>query len=167
MDRLATLELDAFPRRVTLMAVAAFAVLLVDVITKTVVVELDPNGLVFHVSGREPFGLGASLILVAAAGSVLACVLPVSAVAVAAGLALGGALGNLASRHLWSGFGGSPDFIRFADGSKGNLADLAIAAGVSGMLIGTVVWLVWKTFGTGRNGGGAESGGQSSSSSPS
>src|SRR5215210_6775017 len=151
MDRLATLELDAFPRRVTLMAVAAFAVLLVDVITKTVVVELDPNGLLFHVSGREPFGLGASLILVAAAGSVLACVLPVSAVAVAAGLA----------------FGGAPDFIRFADGSKGNLADVAIAAGVSGMLIGTVVWLVWKTFGTGRNGGGAESGGQSSSSSPS
>lgn len=150
MTRLPTLELHALPRRIGLMAVTALTVVFVDLLSKAVVVEFEPDALLFNASDRTRFGLGTGLIAVAAASSVLACVIPHRFVAVGAGLALGGSLGNLSSRQLWSALGGSPDFIRFADGSTGNLADLSIVAGVAAMLLGTIAWLLWKTFGAGR-----------------
>ena len=150
MDRLATLELADFPQRVSVMVLAAFSAVFVDLVSKTIVVELWPDVLLFNVSDRMPFGLAAGILL-AAACSVLACVLPVRLVAVGAGLALGGAVGNLSSRHWWGELGGSPDFIRFSDGSTGNLADLSIMAGAMFMLISIVAWLAWTTFGTPRN----------------
>ena len=146
-SRFATLELDAFPQRLSVMVLAAFSALFVDLVSKTVVVELWPDALLFNVSDRMPFGLAAGIVI-AFASSVLACVLPVRLVAVGAGLALGGSIGNLASRHHWGELGGSPDFIRFTDGSTGNFADLSIAAGAMFMLISIVAWLAWTAFGT-------------------
>jgi Signal peptidase (SPase) II len=150
VSRFATLELDDFRWRVSLMTLATFSALLVDFVSKTIVVEIGPDTLLFNVSERTPFGLGTELIVIAAASSVLACVLPVRMIAIGAGLALGGSLGNLTSRHWWSDLGGSPDFIRFADGSTGNVADLSIAAGAGGMLLGAIAWLVWTTVREGR-----------------
>jgi hypothetical protein len=144
VNSLATLELGRFPHRASVMAAAALAALTIDFATKRIAVALEPDSLLFHVSDRDPFGLGAALILVAAATSFLACVVPAPLVAVAAGVALGGGLGNLASREWWSERGGSPDFIRFADGSTGNLADLFIVAGLMTMLLGIVIWLAWS-----------------------
>ena len=140
MDRLATLELDRFPQRVTLMMAASLSILFADFVSKTIAVELWPSTLLFNVSDRAPFGVAGGLALIAAS-SVLACMLPVRLVAVGAGLGLGGSLGNLASRRWWEDFGGAPDFIRFADGSTGNVADLAIVAGVGCILLSTVAWL--------------------------
>jgi hypothetical protein len=146
MTRLATLELDAFPQRVMLMVAASLSALFFDLVSKTIAVAIWPDALLFNVSAAEPFGLGAGLIVVAALSSLLACVLPVRLVAVGAGLALGGSVGNLASRHWWADLGGSPDFIRFADGSTGNLADLSIAAGAAFMLLSTIAWLAWMVI---------------------
>ena len=149
MSRFATFELDHFGRRVTLMVAAALSVLLVDFVSKTVAVELSPDALLFNVSDRMPFGLAAGLVIVGAS-SLLACVLPIRLVAVGAGLALGGSLANLASRHWWADFGGAPDFIRFADGSTGNVADLSIVAGILFMSLSSVTWLAVTTFATAR-----------------
>jgi lipoprotein signal peptidase len=146
MNRLATLELDDFPQRVSVMILAAFSVFFVDLVSKTIAVEVAPDDLLFNVSTRSLFGLGAGAIVIAALSSLLACVLPIRLVAVGAGLALGGAVGNLTSRHHWGELGGSPDFIRFSDGSIGNLADLSIAAGAMFMVLSIVVWLAWTTF---------------------
>ena len=147
MSRFATLELDSFWWRASLMTLAACSALLVDLISKTVAVAIWPDALLFNVSEGSFLGPGAGVIVIAALCSLLACVLPVRLVAVGAGLALGGSLGNLTSRHWWSDLGGSPDFIRFSDGTTGNVADLAIAAGAGFMLLSTIVWLFWTTFG--------------------
>ena len=147
----ATLELERFPRRALLMAAAALAAFLVDFVSKELAVALEPDTLLFHVSDRDPFGLGAALILVVAAMSLLACVVPSRIVAIGAGAALGGALGNRMSREWWSSHGGSPDFIRFGDGSTGNVADLFIAFGLGAMLLGIAAWLLWSVLSRGRN----------------
>jgi hypothetical protein len=146
--RFATLELDDYPQRVLLMVLAAFSALFVDFVSKTIAVAVWPDDLLFNVSTQSLFGLGTGMIAVAALSSLLACVLPVRLVAVGAGLALGGSVGNLTSRHWWGELGGSPDFIRFTDGSTGNFADLSIGAGAAFMLLSTVAWLAWTTFGT-------------------
>ena len=151
MSRFETLELERFPQRAVVMAVAALVAFAVDFVTKEIAVAVEPDSLLFHVSDLEPFGLGATLIFVAASTSLLACVVPARLVAVGAGVALGGGIGNLTSRHWWSARGGSPDFIPFSDGSTGNVADLFIGLGVGTMLIGTVVWLGW-TVATHRSG---------------
>jgi Signal peptidase (SPase) II len=143
VSRFPTLELERFPSRALLMAIAASTALAVDFVTKELAVALDPSTLLFNVSDRTPFGLGGTLILVAAATSLLACVVPARIVAVGAGVALGGGLGNLTSRYWWDARGGSPDFIPFGDGSTGNVADLFIGVGLGAMLIGTVAWLGW------------------------
>src|SRR5688572_7122110 len=110
MSRFATLDLPGFPYRAFLMAAAALVALAVDFASKEVVVALEPSTLLFHVSERDAYGLGAGAILLAAFGSLLMCVLPLRPIAIGAGAALGGALGNLASRHWWGHRGGSPDF---------------------------------------------------------
>ena len=143
MRGLETLKLERFPYRAFLMASAALAAFALDFVTKTIAVAVAPSTLLFNVSNLSPFGLGGSLILVAAATSLMACVLPPRAVAVGAGVALGGGLGNLVSRNWWSERGGSPDFIRLPDGSTANVADLFIATGLATMLAGSVVWLGW------------------------
>ena len=142
MSRFATLDLPGFPSRASLMATAAVMALVVDFVSKEIVVALDPQTLLFHVSDRDVYGLGTGAILVAALSSLLVCVLPLRVIAVGAGVALGGAVGNLTSRHWWGQRGGSPDFIPFADGSTGNVADLFIALGALTMLFGAVAWLV-------------------------
>jgi lipoprotein signal peptidase len=146
MQRLASFDLPGLPARVVLMALAALVVLCIDWVTKHVAVSLQPATLVYHVSERGWAQFGSPVILVAAACSLLACVLPLRVVAVGAGAALGGALGNLTSRHWWSSLGGSPDFIPFADGSVGNLADVFIALGVATMLAGSTAWMLWSTL---------------------
>jgi hypothetical protein len=146
VSRFATLELDDFPQRVTLMVLATLSALFVDLVSKTIAVAVWPDALLFNVSDRSLFGPGAGVIVISALSSLLACVLPVRLVAVGAGLALGGSVGNLTSRYWWGELGGSPDFIRFSDGSTGNLADLSIAAGALFMLLSTVAWLAWTTF---------------------
>lgn len=142
VSRFATLDLPGFPYRASLMATAAVVALAVDFVSKEIVVALDLETLLFNVSDRDVFGLGASAILLAAVSSLLVCVLPLRVIALGAGVALGGALGNLTSRHWWDERGGSPDFIPFADGSTGNIADLFIAFGAFTMLFGTIAWLV-------------------------
>ena len=146
MTRFETLELERFPRRAFVMAAAALAALLVDFVSKEIAVALEPDSLLFHVSDRDPFGLGAALIFVVATMSLLACVVPARIVVLGAGAALGGAVGNLTSRQWWSARGGSPDFIRFGDGSTGNVADLFIALGLATMLIGIAAWLGWTVL---------------------
>ena len=143
MSRFETLELARFPHRAVVMAAAALVAFAVDFVSKEIAVALEPDSLLFHVSDRDPFGLGAALILVVVSMSLLACVVPARIVALGAGVALGGALGNQMSRYWWSSHGGSPDFIRFGDGSTGNVADVFIAAGLGVMLLGSVVWLLW------------------------
>jgi signal peptidase II len=143
MGSLATLELGAYRQRVNLMAAAALVAIVVDFFSKTTAIALMPDGLLFNVSTSAPLDLGSSLILVAGLSSLLACVLPTRAVAIGAGVALGGAVGNLTSRYLWADQGGSPDFIPFGDGSTGNLADVCILVGALAMLLGAVVWLGW------------------------
>ena len=132
------------------MAVAALGALAVDFASKKVAVAVDPQTLLFNVSERDVFGLGTGAILLAGLCSVLMCVLPLRLIAVGAGIALGGALGNLASRYWWEHQGGSPDFIPFADGSTGNVADLFIAFGALTMLFATVAWLAWTLVLAGR-----------------
>jgi lipoprotein signal peptidase len=146
MNRFATLELDAYPRRATLMAAAAAIALLIDLVSKHVAVALEPSTLLFSVSSRTPFGLESGVIFVAAASSLVACIVPARIVVVGAGVALGGALANLTSRHVWRMEGGTPDFIRFGDGSTGNVADLFIASGVAAMVFGASGWLAWTAF---------------------
>lgn len=143
MRGLETLELERFPHRAFLMASAALAAFALDFFTKTIAVAVAPSTLLFNVSNLTPFGLGANLIFVAAATSLMACILPPRLIAVGAGVALGGGLGNLASRNWWSERGGSPDFIPLADGSTANAADLFIAIGLATTLVGSVVWLGW------------------------
>ena len=143
MSRFETLELARFPHRAVVMAAAALVAFFVDFVSKEIAVAVKPDSLLFHVSDRDPFGLGAALILVVVSMSLLACVVPARIVGLGAGVALGGALGNHMSRYWWSSHGGSPDFIRFGDGSTGNVADVFIAAGLGTMLLGSVVWLVW------------------------
>jgi hypothetical protein len=142
VSRFATLDLPGFPYRASLMAAAAVMALAVDFVSKEIVVALDPGTLLFNVSDRDVYGLGTAAILVAASSSLLVCLLPMRVIAIGGGVALGGALGNLTSRHWWEQRGGSPDFIPFADGSTGNIADLFIAFGAFTMLIGVVAWLV-------------------------
>ena len=142
MSRFATLDLPGFPYRAALMGSAAVLALAIDFVSKEIVVALDPHTLLFNVSDRDAFGLGAGAILLAASSSLLVCLLPLRVIAIGGGVALGGALGNLTSRHWWEHHGGSPDFIPFADGSTGNVADLFIALGAVTMLVGIVAWLV-------------------------
>jgi lipoprotein signal peptidase len=142
VSRFATLDLPGFPYRALIMASAAVLALAIDFVSKEIVVALDLETLLFNVSDRNVFGLGAGAILLAAGSSLLMCVLPLRVIAVGAGAALVGALGNLTSRHWWEQRGGSPDFIPFADGSTGNIADLFIALGAFTMLFGIVAWLV-------------------------
>ena len=150
MNRFPTLRLDRFRWRVSLMVLVACSAFLVDLVSKTVAVELSPDALLFNVSDRMPFGFAAGLVIVVGT-SLLMCVLPVRLVAVGAGLALGGSLGNISSRHWWSELGGSPDFIRFTDGSTGNLADVSIAAGAMFMVLSTIAWLAWTAFAPARD----------------
>ena len=146
MTRFETLELERFPKRALVMAAAALAAFSVDFLSKHIAVSLEPDTLLFHMSDRDPFGVGAALILVVATMSVLASVVPARTVVLGAGGALGGAVGNLVSREWWSARGGSPDFIRFGDGSTGNVADLFIGVGIAAMLIGIAVWLALTTL---------------------
>ena len=142
MARLPTLALADYPQRATLMAAAAFAALVVDFVSKEIAVALNPDVVLFNWVSAAFFSPDASRIVVAAGSSLLACVLPVRAVAAGAGVALGGALGNLASRaRWWDEYGGTPDFIPFGDGSIGNVADIFIVAGSAAMLIGVLGWL--------------------------
>jgi hypothetical protein len=146
VGRFPTLELDGYGRRAAIMATTAPIAMLVDFGSKSVAVALGPRTLLFNVSTHSPAGLGEGLIVVLAACSLLACVLPVRVVALGAGVALGGALGNLMSRHLWATAGGSPDFIPFADGSTGNVADLFVSLGAIAMLLGAVLWVALTAF---------------------
>jgi ABC-type enterobactin transport system permease subunit len=143
-----TLKLDSYLQRALLMGAAAFAALIIDFGTKHALVALEPQTLLFNVSDRSPFGLGSSLIFVLVACTLGACVLPARFIALAAGVALGGALGNLTSRYWWSDRGGSPDFIRFGDGSTGNVADLFIFFGGLATFFGALVWLIWTILGS-------------------
>jgi hypothetical protein len=142
MNSFPTLRLIDYPRRAGMMAAVAVGALTVDFASKHLAVALEPHALLFHVSPLAHVGLGEGLILVAVAVSLLACVLPFRLVAIGAGAALGGALGNLVSRHWWEARGGTPDFIRFADGSIGNVADLFIVGGAGMMVLAAVAWLV-------------------------
>jgi lipoprotein signal peptidase len=147
VERFPTLELAWYPRRVLLMALASLVVLVVDLASKAAVVALEPSALLFNVSQRSPFGLGDDLIVVLVGISLAACVLPTRAVALGAGLALGGALGNVTSRHWWASRGGSPDFIPFADGSSGNLADIVIVVGGLLAVGAAVTWTLLRARG--------------------
>jgi hypothetical protein len=142
MRHLQTLDVPGYPRRAALMAAMATLAILVDFVSKEIAVAVEPEALIFNVLGRMFTSPAAILVLVPAACSLLACVLPARTAAVGAGLALGGALGNLASRpRWWDSHGGTPDFIPFADGSTGNVADLFIVGGIVTMLAGVLVWL--------------------------
>jgi len=149
VGRLATLELDRYPRRALVMAAAAVAALTFDVATKAVAVAIEPETLIFNPVHRSFAGLETGLIAVVAACSLLACVLPARVVALGAGAAFGGAVGNLASRHVWEASGGTPDFIRFVDGSTGNFADLFIVTGGLAMALGALLWAALSAAGVG------------------
>src|SRR4051812_46637811 len=86
-DRLATLELDRYRRRTALMLGAVTAALVIDLVSKSIAVRLEPRTLLFHVSDHAPFGLHGSLIFVLVATSLAACVLPGRVVALGAGIA--------------------------------------------------------------------------------
>ena len=111
------------------------ALFFVDLVSKTVAVELWPDALLFNVSDRMPFGLAAGLVHRGVRARCSRACCRSGSSRSAPGLALGGSLGNLGSRHWWGELGGTPDFIRFADGSTGNLADLSIAAGAMFMVL--------------------------------
>ena len=142
MNRLPTLELAQFPRRAGLMAAAASVALAIDFVSKEIAVALNPDTLLFNWVDALFNSPSAGMIFIAAACSLLACVLPARAVVLGAGAAFGGAMGNLTSRaRWWDTHGGTPDFIRFGDGSTGNVADIFIAVGLALMLLGVLAWL--------------------------
>ena len=130
VTRFETLELERFPRRALFMAAAALAAFSVDFVSKHIAVSLEPDTLLFHVSDRDPFGVGAALILVVATMSLLASVVPARIVVLGAGAALGGAVGNLIDRIR---MGEVVDFLDFKliNYPIFNVADAAIVIGVA------------------------------------
>jgi lipoprotein signal peptidase len=149
VERFGTFNLASYPHRAFVMLAAMALVFCVDFAAKSVAIGVSPSTLLFHTSTHAAFGQTGRALLVLAWCSLLACVLPSTVIAVGAGVALGGAVGNLASRYLWARQGGSPDFIPFGDGSTGNLADVSIMVGGAVMVLGSVVWLV-RTLSTRR-----------------
>jgi hypothetical protein len=153
VERFETFELGWYGRRAVLMAAAALTALALDLCSKAVAVAYGPSTLLFNVNDRSPFGLDEGLIVVLLACSLLVCVLPVRIVAVSAGVAFGGAVGNLTSRWWWASDGGSPDFIPFADGSTGNVADILVFVGALAMLLGALLWVAATALHRRRAGG--------------
>src|SRR5689334_10160094 len=136
LERFVTFDLPSYPRRASVLLAATLLAVCSDFAAKSVAVGLSPSTLLFHTSTHSAFAHSAMWILILGGCSLLACVLPSRVIAIGAGVALGGAIGNLASRYLWASQGGSPDFIPFGDGSIGNLADLSIMVGAAVMLLG-------------------------------
>ena len=141
----------ARPRRTALLAAVAVVVLVLDVVTKVLVVaelegrrtlELLGGQLLIRVSRNSgaafSFAEGATLLFTAVAIAVIVVILRVSrrlrsaGWAVALGLLLGGASGNLVDRLLRSpgpGRGAVVDFIDFQVWPSFNVADSAIVTG--------------------------------------
>jgi signal peptidase (SPase) II len=114
-----------------LVAVPVFAI---DQASKLVAAAVHPDN---YVLNSTSISIWWDLAAVAVAAAVL--LVPFRPLAIAVGLWLGGAAGNLLDAHVWPG--GVPDFIRVG-GLRGtfNLADVFIAAGGAGL--GTLL-LVW------------------------
>lgn len=116
-----------------LVAVPAFAV---DQISKLVAAAVRPDSYVLN-----PTSLSMWWDVAVISVTVAVLLVPFRLLAIAAGLWLGGAAGNLFDAHVWPG--GVPDFIRVgALRGTFNLADAFIAAGAAGMGILLLVW-VW------------------------
>jgi hypothetical protein len=116
-----------------LVAVPAFAI---DQISKLVAAAVRPDTYVLNPTSLSVWW-DLAVILVAVA----VLLVPFRLLAIAVGLWLGGAAGNLLDAHVWPG--GVPDFIRVgALRGTFNLADVFIAAGAVGMGLLLVVW-VW------------------------
>lgn len=137
------------PKRTGLLALVAALVLVLDIVTKVVVVaelegkrQLEFGQLIIRVS-RNPgaafsFAEGATLLFTAVAIAVIVVIVRVSTRlrsvgwAVSLGLLLGGASGNLVDRLLRSpgpGRGAVVDFIDFQVWPSFNIADSGIVVG--------------------------------------
>lgn len=116
-----------------LVAVPVFAI---DQISKLVAAAVRPDTYVLN-----PTSLSVWWDLAVVSVTVAVLLVPFRLLAIALGLWLGGAAGNLLDAHVWPG--GVPDFMRVgALGGTFNLADVFIAAGATGMGLLLVVW-VW------------------------
>lgn len=114
-----------------LVAVPVFAI---DQGSKLVAAAVRPDNYVLNTTS---ISIWWDLAVVAVAAGVL--LVPFRPLAIAVGVWVGGAAGNVLDAHVWPG--GVPDFIRFG-GLRGtfNLADVFIAAGAAA--VGTLL-LVW------------------------
>ena len=134
-------ELGRFRARASLMLFAAAAAAIVDFATKEIAVAAAPQSVLFN-PFQDPILAGERVLFTAVvACSFLACVFPARLVAIGAGAAFGGAIGNLASRiRWWPEFGGTSDFIPMGGDYVGNVADVFIFVGAWTMVLATVVW---------------------------
>ena len=134
-------ELERFRARASLMLLAAGGAALIDFASKEIAVAVAPAAVYFN-PFQDPIWAGERVLFAAVvACSFLACVFPARLVAVGAGAAFGGAVGNLASRiRWWPEFGGTPDFIPMGANSIGNVADVFIFVGAWTMVLATVAW---------------------------
>ena len=114
-------------------AVPAFAI---DQGSKLVAAALEPRN---YVHNTTTISFWWDLAVVAVAVAVL--LVPFRPLAIAVGLWLGGAAGNVLDSHVWPG--GVPDFIRLR-GVSGtfNVADVFIALGAAGVGALLLVWVV-------------------------
>jgi lipoprotein signal peptidase len=121
-------------RRIRLAVLVAVPVFAIDQASKLVAAAVHPDT---YVLNSTSISIWWDLAAVTVAAAVL--LVPFRPLAIAVGLWLGGAAGNLLDAHVWPG--GVPDFIRVG-GLRGtfNLADVFIAAGGAGL--GTLL-LVW------------------------
>ena len=126
-----------------LVAVPAFAL---DQISKLVAAAVRPDNYVLNTTSLSIWW---DLAVVSVAAAVL--LVPLRLLAIAVGLWLGGAAGNLLDAHVWPG--GVPDFIRVG-GLRGtfNLADVFIAIGAVGIGVLLLVWVWVSAFAPTRTG---------------
>jgi len=144
------------PRQLAVALAVAALVVLADQVTKSVAVShlarpthvIGPFGLALSYNSGSAFSLFAghsALVIVVAIGLVVALVVGAcwtsrTSVAVALGLVLGGALGNLTDRALRGHHGQVVDFITFPHWPTFNVADSCITVGVLLLVI-----FLWKS----------------------
>jgi len=112
------------------LAAAAVAVLVADLVHKTAAVAAEGESPLIH---ERSLGYAVGILVAACAWCVALLVVRSRALALAGGLVLGGAAGNAVSALLWPGLDGTPNPFFVGDTDLGlafNVADVAVVAGV-------------------------------------
>jgi signal peptidase II len=147
-------------RRVRVMVVVAFVVVVADQVTKSLAVSrlssgkihlIGPFALVLAYNTGVAFSIGAGLtwpivVIVAVVVAVVAWAgraVPNTAAAIGVGMILGGAVGNLADRLFRGHHGAVVDFLYSGYWPTFNLADSSIVCGT--VVLGIALWRTGAT----------------------